>query len=100
MPATTRPSSRRPSGESGSRCGTTPRDSRAWRSAPAPPAASLGLRVGDGGLAPSRGPSLSQPLPPGLGLVVGAPRRGHPRWATGELAASLDDPPVEVLDPP
>src|SRR3954447_843794 len=100
MPATTRPSRRRPSGESGSRCGTTPRDSHAWRSAPAPPAASLGLRFGDGVLASSCGPSLFAALPPGLDLVVGVPRRGDHRWAAGELAASLDDPPVEVLDHP
>src|SRR3954454_21869430 len=100
MPATTRPSRRRPSGESGSRCGTTPRDSGAYRSAPAPPAASLGLRFGDGVLTSSCGPSLFPALPPGLDLVVGVPRRGDHRWATGELAASLDDPPVEVLDHP
>src|SRR4051794_20746999 len=98
--ATTRLSRRPLSAGSGSRCGTKARDSRAERSAPTPPAASLGLRVGVGVLASSSGPSLLPALPPGLDFAVGVPGRGDHRRTASELATCLDDPPVEVLDHP
>src|SRR4051794_21564484 len=97
--ATTRLSRRPLSAGSGSRCGTKARDSRAERSAPTPPAASLGLR-GGGVLASSSGPSLLPALPPGLDFAVGVPGRGDHRRTAGQLTTCLDDPSVEVLDHP